>query len=52
MERSGFDTVRRTRSGRYQARVRVRGRQVAIGTFDTDARQRKHSDAAPLTTTR
>jgi len=35
MERSGFGTVRRTRSGRYQARVRVRGRQIAIGTFDT-----------------
>jgi integrase len=35
MERSGFGTIRRARSGRYQARVRVRGRQVAIGTFDT-----------------
>jgi integrase len=35
MERSGFGTIRRARSGRYQARVRVRGRQVAIGSFDT-----------------
>jgi integrase len=35
MERSGFGTIRRARSGRYQARVRVRGRQTAIGTFDT-----------------
>jgi hypothetical protein len=35
MERSGFGTVRRARSGRYQARVRVRGRQIAIRTFDT-----------------
>src|SRR5271155_3578606 len=35
MERSGFGTIRRGRSGRYQARVRVRGRQLAIGTFDT-----------------
>ena len=35
MERSGFGTIRRATSGRYQARVRVRGRQMAIGTFDT-----------------
>jgi len=35
MERSGFGTIRRARSGRYQVRVRVRSRQVAIGTFDT-----------------
>ena len=35
MERSGFGTVRRERSGRYQARVRVRGRQFGIGTFKT-----------------
>jgi integrase len=35
MERSGFGTIRRARSGRYQARVRVRGRQMAVGTFDT-----------------
>ena len=35
MERSGFGTIRRERSGRYQARVRVRGRQFGIGTFNT-----------------
>lgn len=35
MERSGFGTVRRAHSGRYQARVRVRGRQISIGPFDT-----------------
>ena len=35
MERSEFGTVRRARSGRYHARVRVRGRRMAIGTFDT-----------------
>ena len=32
---SGFGTIRRGRSGRYQARVRVRGRQFGIGAFDT-----------------
>src|ERR1700722_12483986 len=35
MGRSGFGTIRRERSGRYQARVRVRGRQFGIGTFAT-----------------
>jgi|SRR5665213_1352159 len=35
MERSGFGTIRRERSGRYQARLRVRGRQFGIGTFTT-----------------
>jgi integrase len=33
--KSGFGTIRRGRSGRYQARVRVRGHQVGIGAFDT-----------------
>ena len=35
MGRSGFGTIRKSRAGRHQARVRVRGRQIAIGTFDT-----------------
>ena len=35
MERSGFGTIRRERSGRYQARVRVRRRHFGIGTFNT-----------------
>jgi len=35
MGRSGFGTIRKGRTGRHQARVRVRGRQIAIGTFDT-----------------
>lgn len=35
MEKSGFGTIRRGTSGRYQVRVRVRGRQIGIGAFDT-----------------
>lgn len=35
MEKSGSGTIRRGTSGRYQVRVRVRGRQIGIGAFDT-----------------
>lgn len=35
MSNSGFGSIRQGRSGRYQVRVRVRGRQLGIGAFDT-----------------
>lgn len=35
MAKSAFGTIRRLDSGRYNARIRVRGRQVTIGTFST-----------------
>lgn len=35
MAKSAFGTIRRLPSGKYQARVRARGRQLTLGSFDT-----------------
>lgn len=35
ISKSSYGTVRRLPSGRYQARVRIGGQQVTVGTFDT-----------------
>ncbi|HZT66035.1 MAG TPA: site-specific integrase [Acidimicrobiales bacterium] len=35
MAKSAFGTIRRLESGRYNARIRVRGRQITVGTFPT-----------------
>ena len=35
MGKSAFGTVRRLPSGKYQARVRARGRQLTLGSFET-----------------
>jgi integrase len=35
MAKSAFGTIRRLDSGHYQARVRLRGRQVTLGTYTT-----------------
>ena len=35
MAKSTFGTIRRLDSGRYNARIRVRGRQITVGTFPT-----------------
>ena len=35
MSKSAFGTIRRLPSGRYQARVRVRGQQATVGTYPT-----------------
>jgi integrase len=35
MGKSAFGTIRRLPSGKYQARVRIRGRQLTLGSYDT-----------------
>ena len=35
MAKSAFGTIRRLDSGHYQARIRLRGRQVTLGTYTT-----------------
>ena len=35
MAKSAFGTIRRLDSGHYQAHVRLRGRQVTLGTYTT-----------------